>query len=335
MTKRIAFIGTGGTLSNAGTSLTDYLSYLDVGKVLDAHAVLDMHPHAQDKACIDVIDFGSLRSKWIGVGHWIKLSRLVTELLEDDGYDAVVLSHGTGTLEETAFFLQMTVGSDKPVVIVGAQRPPVTLGSDARTNFLDAITVATSPASPGQGVMVVMDRTIHSARDVTKAGNHILDAMQSYVRGPLGVVRADGTVEFYRGPAKRHTCNSTFTAVTDLDNDFLPRVDIVSAYTEADGVAVDAFVNSGAEGIVVIGFAPGTATAKLDASMDRATARGIEIVLATRTSLDPYVVQRGSLSERKLIANTDITPQNARTLLQLCLALKYTHEQILQVFSEY
>lgn len=335
MTKRIAFIGTGGTLSNAGTSPTDYLSYLDVGKVLDARSVLDMHPHAQDNAHIDVIDFGSLRSKWIGVGHWIKLSRLVTQLLKDDEYDAVVLSHGTGTLEETAFFLHMTVDSDKPVVIVGAQRPPVTLGSDARTNFLDAITVAASPASVGQGVMVVMDRTIHSARDVTKAGNHVLNAMQSFVRGPLGVVRADGTVEFYRSSGKRHTCNSEFKSVTDLNSENLPRVDIVSAYTEADGVAIDAFVGSGAEGIVIIGFAPGTATAKLDASMDQATAKGIEIVLATRASMDPYVVQRNSLSERKLIANTDITPQNARTLLQLCLTLKYTHERILKVFNEY
>jgi L-asparaginase len=335
VSKKVAFIGTGGTFSNAGTSPTDYISYLDVGEVLDAHTVLAMHPDANDRAQIDVINFGTLRSKWIEAGHWLKLSRLVTELLEREGYDAVVISHGTGTLEETAFFLHMTVASDKPVVIVGAQRPPVTLGSDAKTNFLDAILVATNPASGGRGVMVVMDRTIHSARDVTKAGNHVLDAMQSYVRGPLGVVRAEGTVEFYRAPGKRHTCNSEFKPIVALDSEQLPRVDMVSAYTEADGVAIDAFVNCGAKGLVVIGFAPGTATAELDAAMDRAIAHGVEIVLATRAQLDSYVVQRESLSKRKLIANTDITPQNARTLLQLCLASKYGHSKILDVFNEY
>lgn len=327
----IAFFGTGGTIANRGTTPDDYLDYLDVGEVMEAEELLASQAEFQPVTNIRVEPFGVLRSKYITSAHWVQLAQRITTVLADSDSRGAVVAHGTGTLEETAWFLHLTLNTTKPVVVVGAQRPGITLGSDVALNLADAFRVAAAPTSNGAGVTVVMNRQIHSARDVLKVANHRLDALQSPVRGPLGVLHADHTVEYFRTPTQPHTAASMFaTGCTAL-----PRVDVVHAYTDADATALEAFRAAGATGIIAVGYPPGTLPKPLDDAVDRAIADGIVVVQATRAVLEPAVVARPGLIDRGLIPNGDLTPEKARILLQLCLAHELDHAAIRHAFETY
>ena len=327
----IVFIGTGGTISNRGTAPDNFVDYLDVGTMMPADELLAGHPEIQQISQTRVEPFGTLRSKYMTSGHWLQLAERLTSVLADDDIRGAVVSHGTGTLEETAWFLHLTVNSAKPIVLVGAQRPGSTLGSDTPLNLLDAFRVAAHPRSYGIGVAVVMNRQIHSARDVVKAANHRLDALQSPVRGPLGVLHADHVVEYWRRPVHPHTTTSAFVDVGTP----LPRVDMVYAYTDADATALEAFRAAGATGLVVVGYPPGTLTKSLDDAVDAAIADGIVVVQASRAYFEPAVMTRAGLIERGLVANSDLAPQKARILLQLALAQRMDRAAIHKTFAAY
>ena len=327
----IAFFGTGGTISNRGTAPDNFVDYLDVGTVMQADELLAKHPDLRQNSQIYVESFGALRSKYLTSAHWLQLAKQLTAVLAQENIRGAVISHGTGTMEETAWFLHLTVNSTKPIVLVGAQRPGSALGSDTPLNLHDAFRVAAHPESHGTGVTVVMNRQIHSAREVLKVANHRLDAMQSPVRGPLGVIHADHTIEYWRHPTHPHTCESAFRGI-DVT---LPRVDIVQAYTDADATALEAFLAAGATGLVMVGYPPGTLTQPLDDAVDRAIADGIVVVQATRASLEPAVMARAGLVERGLIANRDLAPHKARILLQLCLAHQLDRAAMEKVFATY
>lgn len=327
----IAFFGTGGTISNRGTAPDNYVDYLDIGTVMQADELVSTHPELRDISRIRVEPFGALRSKYMTSTHWVDLAQRVTSVVAEEDVCAVVISHGTGTLEETAWFLHLTVRTTKPIVVVGAQRPGLTLGSDTPLNLADAFRVAAHPQSQHTGVTVVMNREIHSARDVVKVANHRLDAMQSPVRGPLGVLHADHSLEYWRTPTQPHTTSSVFRELPAR----LPRVDIVHAYTDADATAVEAFRDAGAAGLVVVGYPPGTLPEPLDAAVDRVIAEGIVVVQATRAMVEPTVMPRGGLVDRRLIANRDLAPQKARILLQLGLAKGSGRDELAELFATY
>lgn len=327
----IAFFGTGGTIANAGTHPENYLDYLDTGAVMEAAELLATYPQMERIAQIRVEPFGTLRSKQVTSRHWSNLADQVNQVLLEPAIRAVVISHGTGTLEETAWFLHLVVDSEKPVVMVGAQRPGTTTGTDTLLNLGDAFRVANHPASVGRGVTVVMNRQIHSARDVSKVANHRLDALQSPVRGPLGVLHADHSVEYWRTPAQPHTQASRFSGTVPA----LPRVDLVPAYTDADGVAVEAYLAAGAAGLVMVGYPPGTLPQGLDDAADHAITQGVVVVQATRAHLEPAVMPRAGLTDRGLVPNTDIVPAKARVLLQLCLAHQLDLATINSIFATY
>lgn len=331
---RLAFIGTGGTISNAGTGSLDYLSYLDRGKVLETSEVLAMHPEVSEMANIEPIAFGRFRSKAVGSLEWIRLLKVLTKTLEDPDFDGAVVAHGTGSMEETAYFIHLTLNSSKPVVFVGAQRPPSTLSSDAALNMVDAVRVATSPLSTGMGVLVVMDQTIHCARDITKASNHALGTMESPMGGPLGEIKVDGSVDFYRKPIRRHTTESKFLH-TNWGLGPLPRVDIAYVYAEADGSAVEAFLRQGAKGLVVAGFAPGVNTPALESAVQTAIESETPVVQASRAYRDAAVLNREALEGTGILVNNTLSLQHARVLLQLSIADGLTHPQIQTVFTDH
>lgn len=327
----IAFFGTGGTIANRGTGPEDYLDYLDDGTVMEADELIGTYPELGEIVDIRVESFGALRSKYITAVHWAELAQRITNVLARSEIAGAVVAHGTGTLEETAWFLHLVVNSAKPVVVVGAQRPGSTTSSDVQRNLVDAFRVASHPDSHAQGVTVVMHREIHSARDVTKVANHRLDALQSPVRGPLGVLGADHRVQYWRSPTTPHTHRSRFAALTTP----LPRVDIVHAYTDADATAIDAFLDAGALGLVAVGYPPGTLTQPMDDAVDEAIAKGIQVVQASRGLFEPAVMPRSGLTSRGLIPNTDITVAKAKILLQLCLAQGLTPAQSTEVYATY
>jgi len=341
---RIAFIGTGGTFSNEGTSPTDYLSYLHAGKVLPAAKVLRLLPDVGEWATIVPAPFAALRSKEIGPEQWIRLARRVSEVAADPKIDGVIISHGTGAVEETAYFLHLTVDAAVPIVLVGAQRPPTTIGSDAQKNFLDAVHwIRAHPRDRGEGqaeasgAVVVMDQHVHSARDAAKLANHTLSAMESPAAGPLARVNADGTLTAYRRPVRRHTARSEFAARQAAarrgGGEGLPRVDIVHQYAGADAAALDAHVAAGAQGLVVVGFPPGTNTPAIEEAITAHAQAGVTIVQASRAIRDPQILPRADLAGR--ILNTDLSPQHARILLMLALAEGYRGGEVQRVFQEY
>lgn len=351
---RIAFIGTGGTFSNAGTGALEYLSYLDSGVVLPVGQVLEMMPDVSDIAEIVPVEFAALRSKAIGPAQWIDLARVVSRQCADPDVDGVIVAHGTGVLEETAYFLHLTVDAAKPVAVVGAQRPPSTASSDAQKNFVDAVHWIRDQAERDErhrwrppddadsrvggvrsraGVVVVMNQQVHSARDVAKLANHTLEAMESPAAGPLARVNADGSITVLRHPTRRHTERSEFTG--PLEDDDVPRVDIVHQYAGADATAFDACVEAGAKGIVVVGFPPGTNTPAIDAAIARHARTGPVIVQASRAIRDPRVLAREGLGP--VVRNSDLSPQHARILLMLALTVRpeLRRDEIQRVFDEY
>src|SRR5580692_5516735 len=234
---RIAVIGTGGTISSLGASSLDVLDYPDFGQKLTSEALLDRFPETRLVAEPVPVTFRQVGSTAIGPADWLELRALIHRLAHDDpGLAGFVIPHGTATLEETAFFLNLTLGVSQPVVLVGAQRPASALGTDAGTNLVNALRVAGCPEARGKGVLVVLNDEIHPARDVVETSTYRVQTFRSFDFGALGHVDGDG-VHFYRAPVKAHMPDTAF-AGRDIAQ--LPRVDIVLSYAGADTALIDA-----------------------------------------------------------------------------------------------
>ena len=312
---RLAVIGTGGTISSLGASSLDVLDYPDFGQKLSCEALLGRFPETRLVADPVPVTFRQVGSTEIGPKEWIELRAMIHRIGRDDPAVAgFVIPHGTATLEETAFFLNLTLGVTQPVVLVGAQRPASALGSDAGMNLVNALRVAGSPEARGKGVLAVLNDEIHAARDVVKTSTYRLQTFRSLDYGTLGHVDGDG-VHFYRSPSRPHMPDTQFAA---LDFGPLPRVDIVYSYAGADGALVDAAVASGARGIVSAGFAPGSPTPQQRTAFERAAKSGIVVVQCSRAA-SGRVAPRRRLRESGIVAGEDLSPQKARILLMLML----------------
>jgi L-asparaginase len=327
---RIAVIGTGGTISSLGASSLDVLDYPDFGLKLSAEALLDRFPETRlvaDPVPITVRQVGSTE---IGPGEWLELRALIHKMARDEPAPAgFVITHGTASLEETAFFLNLTVAVDQPVVLVGAQRPASALGSDAGINLVSALRVAGSPQARGKGVLAVVNDEISAARDVVKTSTYRLQTFRSLDFGALGHVDGDG-VHFYRSPSGVHMPGGPFAA-RDLEEP-LPRVDIIYSYAGADGALVDAAVAAGARGLVSAGFAPGSPTPDQRTAFERAVKAGIVVVQCSR-AFRGRVAPRRRLRETGIVAGEDLSPQKARILLMLALATTTDITAIQQLFQ--
>lgn len=333
--KRIAIIGTGGTISNAGGDPLDYLSYMDVGEVQDVDAVLASFPLINRLAEIESVPFAALSSRAMGPQQWVELRRIVTRTLEREDVDGVVITHGTATLEETAYFLHLTVPFEKPLVVVGAQRPAPTVGSDAYPNLVAAIRTAASPAAVGQGCLVVMNETIHCAREVTKSSNHRLETMQSAWLGPLGWVDPDGSVQLYRSTRRRHTVDSAFAAAQLWEGAVAtPRIDVAYGYAGADGAEIAAFLDRGTDGIAVAGLAPAINPYGQERQLERAFDAGVTVVQSSRAG--GRAIARPTRPRLAAVPTSDnLTVQSARVLLIVALVAGTARTDLQEVFDTY
>ncbi len=258
---RIAVIGTGGTISSLGNGSLDVLDYPDFGEKLTPEDLLAKFPETRLVAEAVPVTFRQVGSTAIGPEDWLELRAMIHRIARDDpGVVGFVITHGTATLEETAFFLNLTVATDKPVVLVGAQRPASALGTDAGMNLVNALRLAGSPDARGKGVLVLLNDEIGAARDVVKTSTYRVQTFRSLDFGALGHVDGDG-VHFYRAPLKSHAPDTPFAK---REFAVLPRVDIVYSYAGADAALVEAAVKAGSKGIVSAGLRtrqpePGTA----------------------------------------------------------------------------
>jgi L-asparaginase len=324
---RVALIAVGGTIDSVGESRLDLAWYHEHGARLGAGELVGALPELRDIAVVEEIAFRRLSSSALTTRDWLELARTVRKLLADDRFDGLVLTHGTNTLEETAYFLHLAVPSDKPIVLVGAIRPASALGADGYLNLLRAVQVAGAEGARGHGVLVVMNDTVFSARDVTKTAPFRVDAFQAPDLGPLGYADADGRLVLYH----RHT--RADRPCFDIDGlDDLPRVDVVVSYVGADGVMIDAAVAAGARGIVSAGTGGGRPTPGEDEALDRALAAGVVLCQSTRVG-SGRIPRSPSLSARNAVAADNLQPWKAKVLLSLALTVTTDPDFLQELFD--
>ncbi len=331
MKPKVAFIGTGGTCASLGVGPRDLPYYGAPAKLRHADETRAGFPQPALVADVFPVRYRNIPSTAIDFPDWRALVRLCDRLAaEHAGLAGIVIGHGTATLEETAYMLNLTLKVPVPVVLVGAQRPPSALSSDTGLNLVNAIRVAASPQARGMGVLVVLNDEIQAAREVTKTSTLRLQTFRTADFGVLG--HADGdAVAFYRRPLRR-CCPDTEFDIRALDA--LPRVDIAYAYAGADGTAVRAFIAAGAKGIVSAGFAPGFAGPGDFEVMKQAVAQGIVVVQSTRAGSGRTFLGKRLADAGVLIAD-NLTPQKARILLALALTVTNDPQRIGQMFRTY
>lgn len=327
---KVAIIGTGGTLASVAGSPLEILEY-DPDHGLDIDGLLARFPEVHRVADIVPVRFRTLSGYKIYFDAWKELAALCAALVRDEmRLSGIVITHGTSSLEETAYFLNLVLKVDVPVVLVGAQRPASALSSDGGLNLVNAVRVAASPQARRMGVLVVLNDEINAARDVAKTSTMRLQAFQSPDFGLLG--HADGDrVSFYRRPLRRSAPDTEFD-IRGLTA--LPRVDIQYAYTGSDGTAVRAFVAAGARGIVSAGFAPGFPGPADGEALAEAMRQGVVVVQSTRAGSGRAYPERWSRDGRFLSAD-NLTPQKARLLLALALTVTDDPAEIARIFATY
>ena len=328
---RIAVIGTGGTISSLGAGSLDVLDYPEFGQKLTSEALLDRFPESRHVADPVPITFRQVGSTAISPKDWLELRALIHRTAgEDPGLAGFVIPHGTATLEETAFLLNLTLGIGQPVVLVGAQRPASALGTDAGMNLVNALRVAGCAEARGKGVLVVLNDEIHAARDVVKTSTYRVQTFRSLDFGALGHVDGDGP-HFYRAPLKAHMPDTPFAG---REITALPRVDVIYSYAGADGDLIEAAIRAGAKGLVSAGFAPGTPSPSQQAAFIEAAKSGIIVVQCSR-AFTGRIAPRRRLRETGIVAGEDLSPQKARILLALMLTETTDIAAIQRAFQRY
>ncbi len=318
---RIAIVSTGGTIANTPEGR------LPIEQVLAD--IQRWYPAGDPCRLADLEVTEALRegAETFTPKEWVTIGRAVNGALDRKDVDAVVVTHGTFTAEETAYFLHLSVPSDKPVVVVCSQRKHSTIGNDGDRNLLDAVRVASDPAARGKGVLMLLNEEIHSARDVTKT-NQRPSGFSSGSLGLLGSVEVD-RVSFYRAPTRRHTRQSEFVIPAD---GVLPRVDVAATYAGADGVAISAFVEAGARGIVVNGFAySGKPHQNQLPALRDAKARGVAVVLVNRGGAG----RAPNEPTDEFVRGDNLSAQKARVLLSLSLLKTSDPSELRRIFGEY
>ena len=328
---KVALIVTGGTIDSLGADRLDLAWYIEAGKRLDEGQLVGSLPELGDIAAVEEVPFRRLPSHALVDRDWLDMVELLHGILEGDGADGVVITHGTNTLEETAYFLNLVLKTDKPVVLVGSMRPASALSADGYLNLINAVRVAAEPESQGYGVLVVMNDRIYGARDLTKTATYRVEAFQGRDLGPLGFADADSRVRYYHRSNKRHTTETEFD-VAGLES--LPRVDVVLSYAGADGAIIEAGVAAGAKGIVCAATGAGRPTPAQDEAFDRAGEKGVMMCLSSRVG-SGRVVRSPSLRRRGFVAADNLQPWKARVLLALALGVTDDPDAIQRMFDTY
>jgi L-asparaginase len=329
---RVGLILTGGTIDSVGADRLDLAWYIEAGKRLGDGELLGRIPELGRIAAVKEIPFRRLPSQALVDRDWLDLVRKVHSIFDQDHADGIVITHGTNTLEETAYFLNLTLKTDKPVVIVGSMRPSSAISADGYLNVFNAVRVAADPKSRGRGCLVVMNDTIYSARDVTKNSTYRVEAFQSRDLGPLGFADADGKVVHYHHPLRKHTLETEFD-VRSMQS--LPRVDIVLSYVGADGAMIEAAVKAGAKAIVSAATGAGRPTPAEDDAFDKAHREtGLLMCLCSRVA-SGRVVRSPGLTKRGFVAGDNLQPWKARVLLALALTKTQDADEIQRMFDTY
>ncbi len=329
---RVRLIATGGSIAGVGPHRLDYILYPELGKHISIEESLARVPEVKEIAEVQAENLISVGSTAVGPPEWLAMADRINQIFrEDTEVTGVAMTHGTATLEETAYFLHLTVKSDKPMVITGAMRPPTALSTDADINLLDAVRIAASPHAGGMGVLTVLNNEINSGRDVVKTSTLRVQTFKPNDLGFLGYADSEGEVVFYRAPTRKHT---TQTAFDVRGRTSLPRVDLVYAHAGSDGLLIDAVRRNKSDGLVVVGFGGGTYPPLFIEAAAEAVKDGIPVVLATRSTTG-RVIMTPQKQELGLMVCDNLLPQKARILLMLSLTITKDRDELQRMFYEH
>jgi L-asparaginase len=325
----VVVLATGGTI--AGAAASDVQAGYASGQV-GVEQLIAAVPQAKKLANLRGEQISNIGSQDMNDEVWFKLAKRINELLAMPDVDGIVITHGTDTIEETSYFLNLVVKSSKPVVLTASMRPSTALSADGPLNYYNAVAVAANPKAAGHGVMVVINDWVHDAASLTKTSTTAVQTFLSPLRGVMGVV-AYGDAEFYRFPVAKNTTTSEFslTGVTAL-----PRVDIIYAHENMDGALINAAVAAGAKGIVIAGVGNGNMTKAAVEAAANAVKKGVVVVRSSRVPTG-HVGRNVELNDDQLgfIASDELNPQKARILLALALLNPRTPQQTQRLFETY
>lgn len=325
---RIAILGTGGTIAGFIDSTIATTGYM--AGAIDIDVLIKAVPQIRDLADISWEQIANIDSSNMCDEIWLRLAKKIAKLFAE-GIDGVVITHGTDTMEETAYFLNLTIKSDKPVVLVGAMRPSTAISADGPKNLYNAVALVANKEAKNKGVMVAINDKILSARGVVKTHSLNVDAFSSPDFGDLGYI-VDGKVFFYNNVTKAHTKNAPFD-VSKLTS--LPKVDILYSYSnDGSGVAAKALFEHGTKAIVVAGSGAGSIHKNQKDVLKELLKKGLKVVVSSRVVAGCVAV---SDSDEKLgfISAEDLNPQKARVLLILALTKTSDPKKIQEYFLKY
>ncbi|MGY0195800.1 asparaginase [Leptothrix sp. BB-4] len=327
---QVVLLATGGTIAGAGASAANSATYQAAKVPVDK--LIAGVPELSAVAQVRGEQVFQIASESFTNEHLLTLGKRVAALVKQPDVDGIVITHGTDTLEETAYFLNLTVRTDKPIVVVGSMRPSTALSADGTLNLLNAVTTAADKSSRGKGVLVVMNDEIHTGRDVTKTINIKTEAFKS-PWGPLGMV-VEGKTYWFRAPAKRHTVNSEF----DIEQiTALPQVDIAYGSGNASDTAYRAFAAKGAKAIVHAGTGNGSVAGQVVPALRELRAQGLQIVRSARVVGGGFVLRNAEQPDDQYdwVVAHDLNPQKARILTMVALAKGADSKTLQRVFMEY
>ena len=325
----VVVLATGGTI--AGAAASDVTAGYTSGQV-GVEQLLAAVPQAKKLARLRGEQIANIGSQDMNDEVWTKLAGRINELVVMPDVAGVVITHGTDTIEETAYFLNLVVKSEKPVVLTAAMRPATALSADGPLNFFNAVAVASDEEARGRGVLVVVNDWIHGAASLTKTSTTAVQTFLSPIWGLIGTV-AYGDIEFYRGPVGKNTVNSAFAIQRGTA---LPRVDIIMAHENMDGSMIDAAVAAGARGLVIAGVGNGNMTKSALEALAAQAKRGIVCVRSSRVATG-RVGRNVEVNDDSLgfVASLGLNPQKSRVLLRLALLRTQDVPTIQGYFDEY
>ncbi|HVI51964.1 MAG TPA: type II asparaginase [Candidatus Sulfotelmatobacter sp.] len=326
----VMILATGGTIAGTGATSTTTVGYTAAKVGVDR--LIEAVPELKKVANVKGEQVFQIASENMTNDHWLKLAKRVNQLLAQPDVDGIVITHGTDTIEETAYFLDLTVHSDKPVVIVGAMRPSTAISADGPINLYNAVTLAGSKDAIGKGVLVSFNDQINAGREVTKTNTSTADTFKTPELGFLGYMQ-DNAAHFYRLPLRKHTTQSEFD-ISALDS--LPQVDIVYGYANNNRTALDAFVGAGAKGIIHAGVGDGSISDAMKPGLIEARQKGVVIVRSSRVG-QGIVARNGEANDDQLdfVVSDTLNPQKARVLLMLALTKTNDTKAIQKMFYTY
>ena len=324
---RVIILATGGTIAGQGAS-AERAGYTPGKLMIDD--LLKNIPAVDKIAIVKGEQIASIGSYDMTIAIWLKLAKRINEIFANNEADGIVITHGTDTQEETAYFLNLTIPRDKPVVLTGSMRPATGISADGPKNLYDAIVVAGDVKSKGKGVMVCFNENVYDGKNVVKVNTTNVNAFASPNTGPIGQVY-DGTVVYYTQTMQSKGTNAPFD-ISKLNK--LPEVAIAYMYVGASDAAMNAYISQGVDGIIIAGSGNGSFDMAILQAVDTAVKKGIFVVRSTRVVSGRVTQFGGVFDDRKLgtIAADDLNPQKARILLMLGLTVTKDKNKIQELF---